>query len=331
MLHASPDMPISEAMNDALAASRRGSRSRVEWIKDQARFAAWLDKTHPEVINWSDLGRKVVRQYINEELDNRSPNGKRLALQPITQTASHMSREYQVPNVTERLGIGTELVKPPAMVLVADVCAFLSHLKYNNPRLEAAAALQGLAGLQLQEALRLTWDKVDTKNGRIEISGEVKNSYRNRAIPVCSRVCDALIRAEKRLKIKEVSGPVVLTERGLSYARSDYWRQFSRELRRAIRRWNPRIGWTPKDLRNCLPTFAAMKGYESSLWEQYIGHAPAGISSRHYIARLTCASAGEEAELAARMDTLRQAVVDKIEHLTKDNSTEPDFFGMEWM
>lgn len=317
-------------MDEALDASRRRATSRADWTVDQDKFANWMAESYPAADHWQDVTRRMVRQYIKERLASRSANGQRLALQPITQTAAYMAREYQIPNVTERLGIGTELVKPPPMVLISDVCDFLTYLKCNNPRLEAAAALQGLAGLQLQEALRLTWDKVNLTKGLIEISGEVKNSYRNRVIPVCSRVNEALARSEHTKKIKEVGGHVVLTERGLSYVRKDYWRQFSRELRRAIRRWNPMIGWTPKDLRNCLPTWAAMNGVESSLGEQYLGHAPTGISARHYVAKLTCASAGEEAELDARMATLRAAVVDRIEEITKDNIIETDFFGTEW-
>ena len=51
------------------------------------------------------------------------------------------------------------------------------------------------AGLALLEVIRLTWSKVDLDRGLVEVSGEVKNPYRNRVIPLPQRVMDALRRA----------------------------------------------------------------------------------------------------------------------------------------
>jgi RNA polymerase-interacting CarD/CdnL/TRCF family regulator len=44
-----------------------------------------------------------------------------------------------------------------------------------------------------------------------------------------------------------------------------------------MRKWNAGIDWTPKDLRNCLPTFSATEGISNVVWEQYIGHAPHNV------------------------------------------------------
>ncbi|HUT24564.1 MAG TPA: hypothetical protein VM492_09500 [Sumerlaeia bacterium] len=52
--------------------------------------------------------------------------------------------------------------------------------------------------------------------------------------------------------------PVLVTGRGVSCR--DSWLNYSKGIARALREWDSRIHWAPKDLRNCLPTFAAMRG-----------------------------------------------------------------------
>ena len=87
---------------------------------------------------------------------------------------------------------------------------------------------------------------------------------------------------------------------------------FSVKLRE-IAKMNPNLGWKPKDLRNCLPTFAAMQGLLNDVWEQYIGHAPRTITGRHYLPRLAFASDGEEEVIDAQMDLFRFQVIEPLE------------------
>ncbi len=72
-----------------------------------------------------------------------------------------MAREYGFQDVAAGIGTSNKLLHPPAEVHLEDVADFLDWLRIDEPRLEVGAALQGLAGLQLQEATRLTWQKVD--------------------------------------------------------------------------------------------------------------------------------------------------------------------------
>ncbi|MBN1868004.1 hypothetical protein JW916_12020 [Candidatus Sumerlaeota bacterium] len=122
----------------------------------------------------------------------------------------------------------------PKEVYLTDVVAFCDFLKENAPRLEAGVALQGLAGLQLQETTRLTWSKVDLSRGLIEISGEVKNEYRKRVIPICGRVVEALRRGEelarkrKPGKIRDAYETVLVRERSGAYGSS--WDKYSRHV-----------------------------------------------------------------------------------------------------
>ncbi len=318
---------IAEAFEQTLALSKRSRNAREEWMRDQIRFMSWLADHYPECSHWRMITRQIVREYMGEKYTGRSPNRTRLAMQPITQTGGLMSREYQIPNVAERLGIGNKLVRPPARVFLPDVLSFVEWLRDRGSRLEVSAALQGLSGLAVMEALRLTWDKVDLERGRIEISGEVKNVHRNRVIPVCSRVVEALERAHNRRMTSEVVpvvAPVVESPTGCSYAEGvRSWCNFGREMKALIREWNPRIGWTPKDLRNCLPTFAMSEGLHSHVWEQYIGHSARSVTERHYVHRLTSVSQGESEALERQMGIVHRLVVEPLENaLSQDAGPE---------
>lgn len=315
---------VQEAFEMALARTRRGPSSRKDWLRDQIRFLEWLARVHPQCAEWHMINRHMLREYLADELSSRSPNGQRLAFQPIVQTARFMQREHEVPNVAENLGIGTALVRPTAVVYLADVVAFLDWLTHEEPRLEAGAALQGLGGLQMQEALRLTWDKVDVDRGLIEISGEVKNEYRNRVIPICQRVKSSLARARRTESgsLIEIHEAVVLSPERRSYAVGiDSWRNYSRAIREGIRRWNSNVNWAPKDLRNCLPTFAECQGIRNGIWEQYIGHAPKTVTARHYVPRLASGSLGEADALKDQMDLFRFQVIRPLEVALAGDST----------
>ena len=88
---------------------------------------------------------------------------------------------------------------------------------------------------------------------------------------------------------------------------------YGKTVSKAIRSWNSRISWKPKDLRNALPTFAASNGILSDLWEQYLGHAPKTVTARHYLPRLASASAGESEELERQMELFRRLVIGPLE------------------
>ncbi len=91
-----------------------------------------------------------------------------------------------------------------------------------------------------------------------------------------------------------------------------HWEHYSRALAREMKRWNPEVSWSPKDLRNAIPTWAASVGRQGSLIEQYIGHAPKDVTSRHYVPRIGSVSRGEEEELKKAMALFRDQVVEPL-------------------
>jgi integrase len=312
------DPLVIEAFELALASAKRGQKAQADWKWAQTRFIEWLAKHHVQAERWSMISRAMLREYVTQTLDGKAGNTRRLYLQPIVQTCGFMEREYEVRNIGLRLGNTSKLKKEPAMVPLTDVVDFLAWLEKVDSRICAGAALQGLAGLQLQEALRLNWGKVDLENGLIEISSTVKNSYRNRVIPVCKSVIDTLRRCRDAVFGQAVvpndTDPVVSCPTGLSYANGkSSWSNYSKLVRGYFRLWNAELEWAPKDLRNCLPTFAVSQGILTDLWEQYLGHAPRTVTGRHYVPRLTSASKGEGAALKKQMDLFREAVLEPIE------------------
>ena len=69
---------------------------------------------------------------------------------------------------------------------VLDFCAWLvKHPDHQG--LAGGVALQGLAGLRLKEAWRLTWEGIDLEAGTVQVE-DSKNEYSNRNIPVIQPV-----------------------------------------------------------------------------------------------------------------------------------------------
>ena len=156
---------------------------------------------------------------------------------------------------------------------IHQILNFLDWLARKNGQesLILGVALQGLAGLQLQEALRLTWDKVDMDEETITIDGVVKNRYRIRKIPVCKVIMWLLCRIRHSVDPEKLIIP--------DYAAFD---NYSHAVHRELRRWNPTVYIKPKDLRNTLQTEAIDAGWYGYYVQRYVGHAPATIGERHY-------------------------------------------------
>jgi len=243
-----------------------------------------------------------------------------------------MHREFGFVNYAERMGIGSKLLNPPAMVYLSDIVAFSDWLAERKEWrwLEAGVVLQGLAGLRVMELLRLTWDRVDLESGLIEVSGETKNAYSNRVIPIPDRALLAVARVkqmkaeeknEDKRKVQLIQEPVIATSDGQAYGDYSF---YSLKLKAAMKQWNPRIGWRPKDLRNALPTFGNSEGIWSNIWEQYIGHSPRTVTARHYIPRLAWVSSGEKEALKKQMDLFRKYVVGPVNEALKNQEKAVD-------
>ena len=304
---------LADAFNVTVRASRRSERSRRDWRSAVERFIEWLAANRPKTLFWDVVSRQAVRDYLDDlERGRLSTNSRRLAVQPLIQTSKFMMREHGAENDLAGLSPGNALARPPAAVFLADVVDLLEWLKAHRPAHEVGTALCGLAGLRVSEALSLRWDRVDLKNGLIQVV-EGKNDYSNRTIPVARRVLEALERAKAAPAlggVVDVYGYVVLDGDGKPFrGHTPYGRRFVRGLRR----WNAEISWAPKDLRKCLPTFSVAEGFWGAAVEQYLGHAASGITAKHYVPRLATASDGERGALEDAMSVFRRQVVNHVD------------------
>lgn len=153
-------------------------------------------------------------------------------------------------------------------------CAVIKDHHAHAGVLMPGVALQGLSGLQLQEALRLTVPKVNLEAGTITIEGKVKNRWRVRRI-----LFPEIVRDIQREAIETATDG---DERIVRHGGRD-WKAYSSLLEGVLDRWaGGRRPIPPKDLRNTLPTVATNGGWAGYFVNRCLGHSPQTIAERHY-------------------------------------------------
>ena len=278
-----PKIQVDDAMLKALETRNWTKHTRKSEIRNCEYFLKWVDKE--KIAFWHELRFEHVLKY-KKELEDRGMayDSVRLYLNPIRRTsawvASNWPRDYV--NICQSLRLSRrdhhsstyDEEKGNPYLSIHQVLDFLDWLTRDEKRdhLTVGVALQGLVGLQLQEALRLTWDKVDFDNETITIEGEVKNRYRIRKIPI-PKVVTWLLR---RLRNDSTDRTGVLIP---TYATHD---EYSRAVVREMKRWNESATIKPKDLRNTIQTAAIDGGWYGYYVQRYVGHAPQTIGERHY-------------------------------------------------
>jgi integrase len=157
--------------------------------------------------------------------------------------------------------------------------------------------LQGLVGLQLLEALRLPWEKVDLNDQMITIDGEVKNRFRVRKIP---------IPAVAKWLLEEKS----ISSKGDALVINGYddFKSYSKAIKRELKRWDESVDIKPKDLRNTIQTEAINGGWYDYILQRYVGHAPTTIGERHYY--------GDKGSMM--ITNFREKVVARIDRIVDD-------------
>ena len=297
--------PIIDALSHTLEATQRGPRARKDWHSATNRFALWLGDNHPEIANWNQLTRTLVAHY-DRTLAPLAPNARRLRLQPLIQTDNRMHREHDTPRITQNLKIGRQLAKDPPHVHLADVLSLLDHILLHAPALHVGASLQALAALRPSEAHALTWDHVDLQAGLIQTGA--KNRHSRRIIPIPTLALQAL-----RGHPRPPTDPHVIDLAPQPLYPNFQSAEYSKKLNRAILAWNPRIDFRAKDLRNALPTWAVANSLHDDIWEQYMGHAPKGVTQVHYTPRLATVSPGQATQLHEAMAIFQTHVTHPID------------------
>jgi integrase len=148
------------------------------WLRE---FAATFPGHH-----LGDLNRDFLAKYLGNfaGLSPKSRNDRRAAVAMLLRWCA---RQDYLPQ-THRLFEADAMQKEQLDTAATDFyrpAEFRALLESAEGSMRAVIALQGLAGLRLEEALRLTWENVFSIPGHVEITAQNAKTRRRRLIEIC--------------------------------------------------------------------------------------------------------------------------------------------------
>ena len=284
-----PQLDIATAFHQSIDSGGGSAKHKQDQCKSAGYFCDWCDRKG--LTDWRQLRLQYVREYMNECFGRGlKASTVKHYLEPIRSTARFMAANWpeyyrdvcatlRLPKNAGRDGVYRETDGNPVLSF-GEVLDFLKWLKSYEwaEILIPGVMLQGLCGLQLQEALRLRWTDVDLEAGTITIQDHpdqqerVKNPYRVRRLPVPKLVLEQLRSMRKR--------------RGRVVASDQDYKAYGKMLKRAFQSWDPECDLAPKDLRNTLQSHAIEhsvdEGWNPVIVDRYVGHVPKSVAERHY-------------------------------------------------
>ena len=275
-------LQISDALIRSCENQNWTSYTRKQELANCDYFLRWVDDEG--LAYWRELRYEHIVKYKHHlESRNLAYDTIRLYLLPVRRAARWIAANWpkEHVNICQNLRLTRKNSHSSTYnenegnpyLPIHQVMDFLDYLS-RDPSLDQllmGAALQGLMGFQLLEALRLTWGKVDFSEETITIDGTVKNRYRIRKIPMISVVSWILRQSFQNQPLSDL----IITK----YAAYD---NYSHAITRELKRWNSDATIKPKDLRNTIQTAAIDGGWYGYYVQRYVGHAPTTIGERHY-------------------------------------------------
>jgi len=175
-------------------------------------------------------------------------------------------------------------------------CQFLLWcLGQGHTDLLPGMALQLLAGVAMEETLRMRWDRIDLAKGTATVEGEVKNLYRERTIPLPGMLVDLLALSDRTFRGK----PSEMVAGGLD---RHGWRKGVLAL---LEQWKPDLAIQVKNFRNTLPTERKLRKWSKEAMEAYIGHTGKSVTEKSY----------EWPTQEELLDFLRREVTSKVDKI----------------
>ena len=194
-----PKIHIGEALLRASESRTWTAYTRKEDSRNCEYFLEWVDKAG--FTYWHELRFEHVQEYQKSLRDRGLAfDTVRLYLLPIRRTAAWIAANWpkHYVNICQNIRLSRSAYHPSTYdeeegnpyLPIHRLLDFLDWMSRDAKRdqLTVGVALQGLVGLQMQEALRLKWEKVDLDEATITIDGVVKNRYRIRKIPIANVV-----------------------------------------------------------------------------------------------------------------------------------------------
>jgi integrase len=133
-----------------------------------------------------DLNRDFLARYIEShaELSPKSRNDRRAAVAMLLRWCARQDYLPQTHRLLEADAMQKEQLDTAATDFYRPA-EFRALLEAAEGPMRAVIALQGLAGLRLEEALRLTWANVFTIPGHVEITAQNAKTRRRRLVEIC--------------------------------------------------------------------------------------------------------------------------------------------------
>ena len=185
---------IAEAVAEFIAVRKprahaaNGKRAQISPVY-AAHVESWLRQfsgTFPGH-HLADLDRKFLAKYLEEfsDLSAKSRNDRRAAVAMFLRWCARQDYLPQTHRLLEADAMQKEQIDAGATDFYRPV-ELRQLLEAAEGPMRAVIALQGLAGLRLEEALRLTWDNLFKVPGYIEISAQNAKTRRRRLVEICS-------------------------------------------------------------------------------------------------------------------------------------------------
>lgn len=325
-------LPARLDVADVLRHGWEDSQAEPYYRKKLAQFSGYfLDWCIGEgVYYWDELlARRKPSDYVSHLAQRRLRRSSMSHyLEPVKRAASWASTQqdgrirdwFQGYRLPPRVGLDLRYNAGAALKYLPfeTIFALLEWMRdyRQGLSLRPGVALQALTALQLQEATRLTWDKVDLEDGTITIESDrrrdplsagIKNQWRVRRLPIPSLVHEILLETYQRQGSPAGSELVI---------DCPSWGAYSSRMDDMFNTFNQSLSIPPSDLRNTLPT-EAENGRWLSVWvRRYMGHAPANEIERSYLGINSVEGLKEGAD--PFVERLRQKVVVHIEDAIRE-------------
>ncbi|PYJ55678.1 MAG: hypothetical protein DME24_24385 [Verrucomicrobia bacterium] len=182
------------------------------WLREFA-------KTFPNTAV-SDLTKDLLNAYMSQhgDVSARTRNGRRTVVGMFLKWCVRQDYLPAGHRLFEADGMAHETSEPEAIDFYtpAELSCLLqtTSLKTEHRHLLPVIALCGLAGLRLQEAVRLTWEDVFHVKGHVEVSGTKSKTRARRLVTACRALAQCLAPYRSR------SGPI--WTHGLEKFHSDF-------------------------------------------------------------------------------------------------------------
>ncbi len=277
---------IGDAIRKAITHARaKTDDRRADLRRFEKYFINWLEGDGPNISYWEKVTGAVAQDYVKFLHDQGlKPKSIRHYIGVLTMTAKNQARSdprRYYPLVIQS-GFLTDESTPEKNYINADQVALLwgcANMRVNRA-IPRAVVLGCLVGCNIKEIIRLRVGDFDFTSNMLSIKLS-KNKYRARSIPILPAV-SAWMAAELSRMAPEAL--VVTNTEGFDATHHSVGLSLRRLLNSVAADFDipAYADMDPKDVRKTFVNLCVKADVALSDYGAYIGHAPAGMTDKHY-------------------------------------------------